>query len=95
MIAAKVKWGLIQQSYDQLKDNYRKVLDETDLEEALNEKKVITASRKKVYTYMAWVSILWFVFILLMVLILLRFSNVSPDPNIVFHEGEYFAVSLI
>lgn len=74
LVAAFAKWRLIKQSYDDLKQNYKDVLDEKDLNAAFSEDKSIMSAKKKVIIFSVGISLIWIAFIVAMFIILNKFS---------------------
>lgn len=75
IVSAIVKWRLMRQGYEQIKENYRGVLDEKDIENAFKKDAVIKSSCKKVTWYTVVISVVWVTFILIMAYTVWLFSQ--------------------
>lgn len=91
LVAAIAKWRLIKQSYDDLKNNYKDVLDDKDLSAAFSEDAALKSAKKKVIRFSIYISIIWIIFIIVMVVILFKFSfkTITIDlPRGPYHKAD-------
>lgn len=77
LLTTIVKWGLVKQSYNNIKENYKEILCEKDLAIAFRNDKVINEARTSIVWYSILISILWLSFILAMTIVLNSFSSIG------------------
>lgn len=77
LLTTIVKWRLVKQSYDNIKENYNEILCEKDLTIAFRQDKVIKNARNSIIRYSILISLLWLSFIIAMTTILHSFSSKS------------------
>lgn len=66
IITGNLKWKWLKKSYDDLKENYKGVLDEKDIEEAFNNGKPITDAEKEYKDFKWKILIIWSIAILML-----------------------------
>jgi hypothetical protein len=64
-VAMIVKWTFLKAGYKQLKDNYKEVLDEKDLEKAFNDDNVIKKAKRKIIISSMIIGVVWIIFLII------------------------------
>lgn len=64
VIAGKTKWGWLENAYNDLKDNYNGVLDERDIQMAVNNDAAFKNTKKEYNTIRLKIVIIWFISII-------------------------------
>lgn len=77
IVVKNAKWSLVSNGYSQLKENYKDILDEKDIERAFHNDESFNNAEKRVKTCTCWVSIVWLVFIIVLVILV---EALNPNP---------------
>lgn len=64
IIAGNTKWGWLEKSYNDLKSNYNEVLDERDIQTAVNDDAAFKNTKKEYENVRRTISIIWIIFII-------------------------------
>lgn len=67
VIAGNTKWGWLEKSYNDLKNNYNGVLDERDIQTAVNNDEAFESTKKVYKNVRCTISFIWGAFIISMV----------------------------
>jgi hypothetical protein len=78
-VAMTVKWWFFRTSYNQLKSNYKEVLDERDMDNAFEQDKVIKEARTKIIIAAVVIGVVWVSFLI----VIYCFVNYAGQVNAV------------
>lgn len=91
IIMGNQKWKWLEQSYDDLKGNYKEILDDQDIEEAFNHDQPIKTSKEQFKKFRCWMIGLWLALIIGLSMftgILYVNGNMSKEQEVIINDIE-------